>query len=151
MGPDPLIREAWLRAEALCECQTQKHGHSDRCGQFLVWADRGGTGPGAWEIRELNDPRRSASELLCAACYAKATGEFRMRRRDGEGRTVGGLTLPEASLRAGRNDSEQGQGNEEAGSRGRPAPRAHRRRLSHPPGPQGSPHERREGDQRERR
>ena len=80
MRPDPVTREAWLRAEALCECQTQKHGHAGRCGQFLVWENRGGTGQGAWEVRALNDPRRPTSEILCAACYARATGENRKRR-----------------------------------------------------------------------
>ena len=80
MGPDRLIREAWLRAEALCECQTQKHGHARRCGQFLTWEDRGGTGPRAWEVQALSDPRRPPSEILCAACSTRATGENRGRR-----------------------------------------------------------------------
>ena len=80
MGLDSRLREAWLRAEALCECRTQKHGHAGRCGQFLIWEDRGGTEPGAWEVRALSDPRRPASEILCAACYARATGETRGRR-----------------------------------------------------------------------
>ncbi len=78
MLSDILVREAWLRAEALCECQKQKHGHPGRCGQFLIWEDRGGTGPGAWEVRSLNDPRRPACEILCSACYAKAAGEAPM-------------------------------------------------------------------------
>ncbi len=78
MMREELIREAWLRAEALCECQKQKHGHPSRCGQFLIWEDRGGTGPGAWEVRNLDDPRRPACEILCAACYAKAAGEIPM-------------------------------------------------------------------------
>ncbi len=74
MLSESLIREAWLRAEALCECAKSRHGHLDRCNQFLVWAERGGTGRGAWEARHRNDPRKPPCEILCAACYAKAMG-----------------------------------------------------------------------------
>ena len=70
------LREAWLRAEACCECEKQNHAHSGRCNQFLVWTDRGGTGKGGWEVRVLRDPRRPACEVLCAACYAKVTGKI---------------------------------------------------------------------------
>ena len=74
MIPDPLLREAWRRSEALCECCKATHGHPGRCGQFLLWAERGGTGKGAWDARQLNDPRRPGCEILCAACYTQATG-----------------------------------------------------------------------------
>ena len=74
MIPDPLLREAWRRSEALCECRKTSHGHPARCGQFLLWAERGGTGKGAWDARQLNDPRRPGCEILCAACYTQATG-----------------------------------------------------------------------------
>ena len=70
------VRDAWLRAEACCECTKETHGHPGRCNQFLVWADRGGTGKGAWEVRRLQDPRRPPCDILCAACYAKATGQI---------------------------------------------------------------------------
>ena len=69
------IREAWLRAEACCECLKESHGHAGRCDQFLIWTDRGGTGKGAWEVRVLQDPRRPPCLILCAACYAKSTGQ----------------------------------------------------------------------------
>jgi hypothetical protein len=78
MVPDALIREAWLMSEAVCGCRKQKHGHPGCCNQFLIWENRGGTGQGAWEARLLNDPRRPACEILCAACYAKATGRVPM-------------------------------------------------------------------------
>jgi hypothetical protein len=68
------VREAWLRAEAGCECTKETHGHLDRCEQFLVWAARGGTGKGAWEARPLRDPQRPPCDILCADCYAKLTG-----------------------------------------------------------------------------
>jgi len=68
------IREAWLRAEAICECRKDAHGHAGRCNQFLIWAERGETGRGAWETRRRDDPRQPPCEILCAACYAKATG-----------------------------------------------------------------------------
>jgi hypothetical protein len=68
------IREAWLRAEACCECEKASHGHPGRCNQFLIWAARGDTGKGAWEARPLHDPRRSPCDILCAACYANTTG-----------------------------------------------------------------------------
>jgi len=72
--PEERIREAWLRAEACCECAKESHGHPGRCNQFLVWAARGGTGKGAWEARPIQDPRRPPCDILCAVCYTKATG-----------------------------------------------------------------------------
>ncbi len=69
-----LVREAWLRAEALCECPKSRHGHKGRCNQFLISAARGGTGPGAWEARRRDDPRLPTCEILCAACYAQGDG-----------------------------------------------------------------------------
>ena len=74
MLPEGMVREAWLRAEALCECQKAAHGHPSRCNQFLIWTERAGTGRGAWEARRLHDPRLPCCEILCAVCYAKATG-----------------------------------------------------------------------------
>jgi len=78
MATEALVREAWLRAEALCECRKEAHGHAGRCNQFLIWAERGETGRGGWEARQLSDPRRPACEILCVACYAKATGRVPM-------------------------------------------------------------------------
>ena len=68
------VREAWLRAEAICECRKDAHGHAGRCNQFLIWAERGETGRGGWEARRRDDPRLPPCEILCAACYAKTTG-----------------------------------------------------------------------------
>ena len=76
MLTEAMVREAWLRAEAVCECRKEAHGHPGRCNQFLIWAERGETGRGAWEARQLSDPRRPRWEILCAACYAKATGRM---------------------------------------------------------------------------
>jgi hypothetical protein len=78
MLTEALVRDAWLRAEAACECQKAAHGHPARCNQFLIWAERGETRHGGWEARELSDPRRLPCEILCAACYAKATGRVPM-------------------------------------------------------------------------
>ena len=74
MAVDLLLREAWARSEAQCECATDSHGHVGRCRQFLVWEDRGGTQKGGWEIRQLNDPRLHPLQVLCVECYAKLTG-----------------------------------------------------------------------------
>jgi hypothetical protein len=74
MIPEGMVRDAGCRAEALCECRKDAHGHPGRCNQFLVWAERGGTSRGAWEARRRDDPRLPACEILCAACYTKATG-----------------------------------------------------------------------------
>ena len=76
MLTEAMVREAWRRAEALCECRKGAHGHAGRCNQFLIWAERGGTGRGAWEARRRDDPRQPPCEILCAACYAKATGRL---------------------------------------------------------------------------
>ena len=70
------VRDAWLRAEACCECIKETHGHPGRCDQFLIWAERGGTGKGAWEARRLQDPRRPLCDILCAVCYARVTGQI---------------------------------------------------------------------------
>ncbi len=78
MSLDPRLRDAWLRAEAQCECTKEAHGHGPRCLQVLIWEDRGETGKGGWEVRPLNDPRRPACEILCAACYTRATGKVPM-------------------------------------------------------------------------
>jgi len=75
------VREAWLRSEACCECEKESHGHPGRCNQFMIWADRGGTGKGAWEARVQQDPRRPPCAIFCAACYAKAMG--RVQQGDG--------------------------------------------------------------------
>jgi hypothetical protein len=78
MVSEKLVQEAWLRAEALCECRKDAHGHPGRYNQFLIWAERGETRRGGWEARPLSDPRRLPCEVLCAACYAKATGRVPM-------------------------------------------------------------------------
>lgn len=41
MLSEAMIREGWLRAEALCECRKDAHGHPGGCNQFLIWAERG--------------------------------------------------------------------------------------------------------------
>jgi len=76
MAVDKLLREAWLRSEAQCECTQEGHGHVRRCPQFLVWDDHGGTEKGAWEVRRMDDPRVHPLQILCAACYAKLTGHI---------------------------------------------------------------------------
>jgi hypothetical protein len=78
MVPEGMVRDAWLRAEALCECRKDAHGHPGRCHQFLIWTDRGGTSRGAWEARQRDDPRGPRCEILCAACDTKATGRVPM-------------------------------------------------------------------------
>jgi hypothetical protein len=78
MVSERAVREAWLRAEAQCECRKAAHGPPFRCTQFLIWAERGETGRGAWEARPLDDPRKPPCEILCAACYAKAMGRSPM-------------------------------------------------------------------------
>ena len=74
MLPENMVREAWLRAEALCECRKAAHGHAERCNQFLIWAERGGAGRGAWEACLRDDPRKPRCEILCEACFIKARG-----------------------------------------------------------------------------
>jgi len=76
MTVDPQLREAWLRAEAQCECTKGAHGHGSRCPQVLVWEDRGDTRKGGWETRQLDDPRAHPMQVLCAACYLKLTGRL---------------------------------------------------------------------------
>ena len=56
MLTEAMIREAWLRAEALCECRKVAHGHPGRCNQFLIWAERGETRLGGWEARRWPAP-----------------------------------------------------------------------------------------------
>ena len=78
MLTEAIVRDAWRRAEALCECRKDAHGHAGRCNQFLIWAERGETGRGGWAARQRDDPRVPRCEILCAVCYAKATGRAPM-------------------------------------------------------------------------
>jgi len=78
MLTEAMLRDAWLRAEAVCECWKDAHGHVGRCNQFLIWAVRGEMGKEGWETRRRDAPRPPPCEILCAACYATATARVPM-------------------------------------------------------------------------
>lgn len=82
MVPDSMLRDAWLRAEGFCECRNTGHGHERPCGQFLIWQERGETGRGGWEAWQ-SERRHGSCEILCAPCYAKATGRVPRRGEAG--------------------------------------------------------------------
>jgi hypothetical protein len=55
MLTEVMVRDAWFRAEALCECRKGTHGHVGRRSQCVIWAERGEAGRGGWEARRRND------------------------------------------------------------------------------------------------
>ncbi len=76
MLSDEIVENAWMRARSRCECERGGHGHDHRCGNGLVWGQRGiPTALGGWEALTHGDPKLGGwmavnqSEILCWACY----------------------------------------------------------------------------------
>ena len=44
MLTEVMVRDAWFRAEALCQWRKGTHGHVGRCSHFVIWAERGEVG-----------------------------------------------------------------------------------------------------------
>ena len=75
MVPEGMVREAWLRAEALCECRKAAHGHPEHCNQFLIWTERG---------RREGEAGRRAAAMIPACPAVRSCALPAMRRPQGE-------------------------------------------------------------------
>ena len=77
--PENVVEQAWKRAGGKCECKRWTHKHNVvRCGQELVFANRGKKGQGRWEahrISHTDGDTLSNYEILCAYCYKLAIYE----------------------------------------------------------------------------
>ncbi len=57
MFADEIAENAWMRADAACECERVRHGHRARCCLPLVWQHRGALEAlGGWELLRSGDP-----------------------------------------------------------------------------------------------
>jgi len=69
------IDKAWKRSGGKCECTRWSHAHNViRCGQELVWENKGKEGKGRWETYHISraGPDTAANyEILCATCYKR--------------------------------------------------------------------------------
>jgi hypothetical protein len=70
---DDVVKQAWERAGAQCECNRRTHSHFyTPCGKLLVWKNRGSMGQGGWEAHQINIAgpfTLSNCEILCWNCY----------------------------------------------------------------------------------
>ncbi len=70
--PENVVKQAWDRAEAQCECRRRAHPHFYLpCGRSLVWDNRGKAGPGGWDTHPVNSfggDVLSNCEILCMDC-----------------------------------------------------------------------------------
>ena len=78
MVPEGMVRDACSGRKRCANAGRTPIATRGGCDQFLIWAERGGAGRGAWEARQLSDPRVPPCEILRAAYYAKATGRVPM-------------------------------------------------------------------------
>lgn len=71
--PDEVVKQAWERAGAQCECERRTHSHFyTPCNKTLTWEKRGSTVRGGWEAHQINiagSYALSNCEILCIACY----------------------------------------------------------------------------------
>lgn len=70
---DDVVKQAWEKAGAQCECRRRTHSHFyTPCGKLLVWERRGKGGQGGWEahhITTFGGDVLSNCEILCSDCH----------------------------------------------------------------------------------
>ena len=70
---DDVVKQAWERAGAQCECNRRTHSHFYiPCGKSLILENRGSMNPGGWEAHQINIAgpyTLSNCEILCLHCY----------------------------------------------------------------------------------
>ena len=70
-----VVTQAWKRAGERCECGRVSHpSHGARCGNGLIWENRGREGGGAWEAhhKTAGGPDTvSNCEILCWDCHLR--------------------------------------------------------------------------------
>ncbi len=71
--PDDVLKEAWNRSGAQCECEKRTHSHFYvPCAKPLIWENRGKKGWGGWDaahIDEMKGDTASNLKILCMTCY----------------------------------------------------------------------------------
>lgn len=73
---DDVVKEAWKRAGAKCECTRKTHDHNDdRCNKELFWSNRGRENEDQWEAHHIVSEEAggmntvSNCEILCWKCH----------------------------------------------------------------------------------
>jgi hypothetical protein len=73
---EDVVRKAWDRAGAQCECNRRTHKHFyTPCGKQLSYDKRGRIGQGGWEANQVTlgaGEALSNCEILCWDCYDKS-------------------------------------------------------------------------------
>ena len=70
---EEIIQKVWVISKGKCECRRGSHNHPyGRCGQELVFEDKGKDLPSGWEAHRINsygDYALNNCEILCMECY----------------------------------------------------------------------------------
>jgi len=77
--PEEVVKQAFTRANARCQCERDDHGHgSFTCFKQIIWEHRGNkTERSGWEARYFVSPEEGGKttvencEILCWDCYTK--------------------------------------------------------------------------------
>ncbi len=71
--PDDVLKQAWDRAGAQCECEKRTHSHFYvPCAKPLIWENRGKRGWGGWNVLYIDETKGDSSanlRILCTTCY----------------------------------------------------------------------------------
>jgi len=74
-----VLEQAWKRSGGKCECRRWTHNHNVvRCGQPLVFFNRGQEAQGRWEPHRIDrkgDDSLVNCEILCWDCYKRSLYE----------------------------------------------------------------------------
>ena len=78
MFSETVVKDAWNRARAECECVTEGHEHQGRCGKTLIWEKQGQSGEfGGWETKAKQPldqggaDDESNCQVVCWFCAAE--------------------------------------------------------------------------------
>jgi hypothetical protein len=79
--PEEVLKKAFARANARCQCEREGHAHSTfTCFKQIEWKNRGvKTERSGWEARYMVSPEEGGKptvencEILCWDCYTRTT------------------------------------------------------------------------------
>ena len=77
--PEEVVKQAFLRANARCQCERDDHGHgSFTCFKQIIWENRENSPEiSGWEAHCFVNPEKGGKltvencEILCWDCYTK--------------------------------------------------------------------------------
>jgi len=77
--PEEVVKQAFSRANARCQCEREGHAHSTfTCFKQIEWKNRGnGKERSGWEAHYIVSPKEGGKptvencEILCWDCYTK--------------------------------------------------------------------------------